>query len=327
MPTEVRQLDTGKPHVVILGAGCSRAALPDGDANGLHLPLMQDFLQTVTPLRDLLERRGISYEKRNFEEVYSDLAETSSSEILEAAETIIHDYFSSLVLPSQPTLYDHLLLSLRKKDVVATFNWDPFLVQAFNRNSILRKFGPQLVFLHGNVMVAFCAKHSNQGPVGNCCPVCGEPLKRSKLLYPIKSKNYDEDALISVSWRQLRSDLAAAFMVTIFGYGAPASDVEAVKLLKEGVGARKPLNMIEIIDTKPREQLYDTWEPFIQVHNYHYKIHANFEQSWIARHPRRTYEAYIRQYLKGEWLSDERIPAGAGSSDLQKWASGLIESE
>ena len=188
MPTEARPPDMGKPHVVILGAGCSRAALPDGDANGLRLPLMQDFLQTVTPLRDLFEKSGISYERRNFEEVYSELAETSASEILEAADTIIQDYFSSLALPSQPTLYDRLLLSLRKRDVVATFNWDPFLIQAFSRNALLHKAGPQLIFLHGNVMVAFCAKHSNQGPVGNCCPVCGEPLKRSKLLYPIKRK-------------------------------------------------------------------------------------------------------------------------------------------
>lgn len=72
--------------------------MPDGDASGLHLPLMQDFLQTVTPLRDLLERSGISFEKRNFEEIYSDLAETDAWQILEAAETIIYDYFASLVL-------------------------------------------------------------------------------------------------------------------------------------------------------------------------------------------------------------------------------------
>lgn len=87
-------------------------------------------------------------------------------------------------------------------------------------------------------------------------------------------------------------------MVTIFGYGAPASDVEAVELLKGGLGSHRELKTIELIDTKPREQLYDTWEPFIKGHNYHYKIHANVEQSWIARHTRRTYEAYIRQYLK-----------------------------
>lgn len=76
---EVQQPGVGNRHVVILGAGCSRAALPDGDANGLRLPLMQDFLQTVTPLRDLLEKNGISFENLNFEEIYSDLVSQQSN--------------------------------------------------------------------------------------------------------------------------------------------------------------------------------------------------------------------------------------------------------
>lgn len=33
-------------------------------------------------------------------------------------------------MTESPTIYDYLLLSLRKKDVVATINWDPLLVQA-----------------------------------------------------------------------------------------------------------------------------------------------------------------------------------------------------
>src|SRR5947199_10791733 len=32
------------PHVVILGAGASRAAFPNGDANGSRLPLMVDLV-------------------------------------------------------------------------------------------------------------------------------------------------------------------------------------------------------------------------------------------------------------------------------------------
>jgi hypothetical protein len=48
--------------------------------------------------------------------------------ILERLERAVFDYFSSLQLPDEPTLYDHLVLSLRPKDVIATFNWDPFLI-------------------------------------------------------------------------------------------------------------------------------------------------------------------------------------------------------
>src|SRR3989338_137186 len=110
---EVEQIKMHKPHVVILGAGCSRAALPEGDANGARLPLMQDFLQIVTPLKDLFESVGVMTEGRNLEEVYSDLVRSCPPGIREEAEAIISRYFESLVLPHRPTLYDHLLIGLR----------------------------------------------------------------------------------------------------------------------------------------------------------------------------------------------------------------------
>ena len=34
----------GIPHVVILGAGASRAAFPYGERNGIVPPLMKDFV-------------------------------------------------------------------------------------------------------------------------------------------------------------------------------------------------------------------------------------------------------------------------------------------
>ena len=62
----------GKPHVVILGAGASRQAFPDGDNNGKRLPLMRDFVETLE-LDAVLTKYKIEYEGKNFEEVYSDL--------------------------------------------------------------------------------------------------------------------------------------------------------------------------------------------------------------------------------------------------------------
>src|SRR5437016_2179224 len=37
----------GVPHVVILGAGASNAAFPDGDKNGKPLPLLDDLANVV----------------------------------------------------------------------------------------------------------------------------------------------------------------------------------------------------------------------------------------------------------------------------------------
>ena len=42
-----------RPHLVVLGAGASRAAFPDGDKNGKRLPLMADLVDTLG-LRSLL---------------------------------------------------------------------------------------------------------------------------------------------------------------------------------------------------------------------------------------------------------------------------------
>jgi len=95
-------------------------------------------------------------------------------------------------------------------------------------------------------------------------------------LYPIKEKDYEGDPMIAVNWKQIRADLRHSFMVTIFDYGAPSSDTAAIKLLKEGLGdlAKKKVNQIEIIDIRAQSEVYDAWEPFIEIHNYHSKIHA-----------------------------------------------------
>ncbi|MEA3296456.1 MAG: hypothetical protein U9R56_01160 [candidate division Zixibacteria bacterium] len=70
--SEVTDLGMERPHVVILGAGASLASFPDGDKNGLRLPLMNDLV-TVCGLSEVLEKHGIGAEVGNFEELYSDL--------------------------------------------------------------------------------------------------------------------------------------------------------------------------------------------------------------------------------------------------------------
>jgi len=92
-------------------------------------------------------------------------------------------------------------------------------------------------------------------------------------------------------------------MVTIFGYGAPKSGTAAVELLRNDLGDR-PVNQIEIIDIRPEAELRDLWDPFIEAHKYHYKIRSNFYDSWIAKHPRRTGEAFTLQILG--WKDDQQ---------------------
>ena len=179
----------GKPHVVILGAGASRAAFPKGDKNGLRLPLMDDFVE-VLGLDHLLCQTGIDFNTVNFEKVYDQLYQKGTyQEIIDELEKVIYGYFSSLEISDEPTIYDHLLLSLREKDIVATFNWDPFLLQAYRRNAQEFKL-PKLLFLHGNVDIGYCENDKVMGVNGNKCTKCDIGFTPTKLLYPISEKNY-----------------------------------------------------------------------------------------------------------------------------------------
>ncbi len=54
---EIAQLTRQRPHVVLLGAGASRQAFPNGEACGRRLPLMNDFTEIV-PVAAVLERVG-----------------------------------------------------------------------------------------------------------------------------------------------------------------------------------------------------------------------------------------------------------------------------
>src|SRR5436190_220154 len=84
-------------------------------------------------------------------------------------------------------------LPLMKKDLIATFNWDPLLTQAYRRNS-QRVTLPPLYFLHGNVTIGYCQTDNNMGVNWNPCSRCDLPFTPTKLFYPISEKDYHLDA-------------------------------------------------------------------------------------------------------------------------------------
>ena len=153
---ETAALFVPRPHVVLLGAGASLAALPGGDANGAPLPLLRDLVSKLELLEEFPESMR-ELAATDFEAAYSQLAlnPNRSTTVIDAR---IRAYFERLKLPDTPTLYDALTLSLRQKDAIFTFNWDPFLMQARLRLAVLGVSElPQLYFLHGNVTAGYCA--------------------------------------------------------------------------------------------------------------------------------------------------------------------------
>ncbi len=136
------------PHVVILGAGASVASFLRGDRHGRRLPVMANFVE-VLGLEDLIRNVGVDASPRNFEEIYDTLAGTPDKVTQRRAlEDAVAQYFGGMEIGDEVTLYDELILSLREKDLIATFNWDPLLLQAYRRHV---HFGhlPRLAFLHG----------------------------------------------------------------------------------------------------------------------------------------------------------------------------------
>src|SRR5258708_1337889 len=245
---EISQIRVMSPHIVILGAGASVATFPNGDKNGKRIPLMKDLVEVVG-LGKILDQIGVDYKGKNFEDLYSQLfIDEKYSTILEEINNAIDDYFFSLELPPTPTIYDHLLLSLRETDLIATFNWDPFLIQAHLRNQKFTKL-PMMSFLHGNVLAGYCTEHKTRGGTGNLCPKCKKRFTQSPLLYPITKKDYSANQFIDGEWRRLKKCLEMAFMVTVFGYSAPKTDTEALSLMKTSWGdvEKRDMEQIEIV--------------------------------------------------------------------------------
>ncbi len=314
------------PHVFILGAGASRAAFLEGDRNGKLLPLMNDLVEIVG-LSSIFESAGIEYIGKNFEGIYDQLySENPEASIIQECENKIAEYFSELKLPARPTLYDYLLLSLRPKDVIATFNWDPLLVQAYLRNSHIGEL-PHLLFLHGNVAIGSCNKCLVKGNSGASCKLCGRPYAPTRLLYPVSDKSYDEDVFISTEWEALRLFVQNAYFLTIFGYSAPKTDILARELMLSVWESNefKEFAQIEIIDIRPKNEIYDEWSDFIIRE--HFMVAEHLFDTYLFRYPRRSCDAFASASLMLEPWPINRIPEIENLVELQEWISPLIDEE
>lgn len=225
------------------------------------------------------------------------------------------------------------MLALRPKDLIATFNWDPFLYQAFCRNSEFADM-PRLAFLHGNVAIGFNNKEKSTGPAGYRHKKTYQYYEPTKLLYPVTHKNYNEDEFIRIEWERVKYWIneESTKIISIFGYGAPETDVEAVNLLYDSWGgsSRRNMEQFEIIDIKSEKEVRKKWDRFI--HSHHYDYSNNYFDSSLATNPRRTSESYFQHILPNspsEAFSESNpVPTDIKSlKDLWEWHKPLIEAE
>jgi len=83
--------------------------------------------------------------------------------------------------------------------------------------------------------------------------------------------------------------------------------------------------MLLLIDIKTKEELRKIWKDFIFSH--HWKSHLDFFDSWIVKHPRRTYEAYFSQEFETKFIPDNPIPKVKDLDKLRNWFANLIQVE
>lgn len=236
-------------------------------------------------------------------------------------------------IPDEPTIYDYLILSLRSKDIIATFNWDPLLLQTMRRHSDIKNL-PTVVFLHGNVAVGVCLDCNITGyKYNHICHRCYKPFHRSQLLYPVQNKNYSIDNVISGEWETLKWFLSHAYYITIFGYSAPSSDVDAKALMLDALGSNKSriFSELEFIDIKSSQEVSKIWDAFIYKGygniGKHYSIKDNFSKSYLNHYPRRSCDAFASATLMNNPWPVNSFPRFKSIEQMHQWIEPLLREE
>ncbi len=316
-----------RPHLVILGAGATMATIPYGDKNGKKSSVMNNFIEKLE-LGYIFKDIKLKTTSKNIEEIYSELYEREEYSLeRKKLEEAIAAYFKTLELPDSLTIYDLLILSLRDKDCIASFNWDNLLIQAYQRVYKITSNLPNLLFLHGNVDTGIC-ECGKYGVINPECD-CGKQFTPSPLLYPVKKKDYTSDRFIKTQWEQFEIKIEEAGYLTIFGYSAPKTDVEAMRIMKKAFSTEsKFFHGIEVIDTNKKSLIRDNWRYFDERTNWHINVIKTFSESILTEFPRRSIEAYNKRN-KGWWGKSniEYNVAFDKFSKLRDTISPLLEKE
>ena len=285
---------------------------------------MSDFVETVE-VESIIRKCGHD-PAHNFEEIYSQIYEEGNTTIIGELDAAVRSYFSLLALPDQPTLYDYLVLGLRPKDLIVTFNWDPLLPQAYKRWRHLGNVLPQLTFLHGNVEIGVDREKKATGFMSDR-RYSAHTLEPTSLLYPVEHKDYNADPFIAEQWCMTTDYLTEAYYVTVYGYSAPTTDVEARALLLKAWrdNPTRELAEIGIVDIREPEEVKASWLDFIV--RTHGSASKDFSYSFLMRHPRRSCEAFAFATLQQDPWREDPFPTECSLDDLQSWIEPLIEEE
>ena len=142
-------------------------------------------------------------------------------------------------------------------------------------------------------------KHRWHGFRWGRCGECREPYEAVQLFYPVWQKNYQADGFVADQWETLRAFMKHAYWITIFGYSAPATDVEALQLLNDMAteNSLRAWGDVEIIDIKEQHELHEKWKPlFVRGH---YSLLSRFAR----QHPLKVSAAFDRDAMVPHYVA------------------------
>jgi hypothetical protein len=140
----------------------------------------------------------------------------------------------------------------------------------------------------------------------------GEQLQEVPLLYPVKNKNYQKDEFISEQWKILDDYISKAALITIYGYSAPKTDIEAINIIKKAfarLGTPRYFDIVEIIehpkfDTK---NISEAWLDLSEMARGHLKLRRSVFDSYMFKNPRRSLEFLHKNRIASSWWGESTI--------------------
>jgi hypothetical protein len=147
------------------------------------------------------------------------------------------------------------------------------------------------------------------------------------LLYPIGKKDYNSKPIIVNEWNLAKSVLSRAAGITVYGYGAPVTDVEAVELMKSAnhLSQMKDIAPFTIINLAKNEgEQRKKWSEFYDVKMF---LYCNkFEETMLWKNPRVSLEALFDAILQQQPRSEEKsFREFSTLTELQEFVKTITE--
>ena len=121
--------------------------------------------------------------------------------------------------------------------------------------------------------------------------------------------------------------LAEAYIVTIFGYSAPSTDIEARSLLLKAwkENSTRTLAQFYIVDIKNKDEVRAAWADFT-VRD-HVGVRQQFADDYLMMYPRRSCEAFAFATLQQDPWHEDPFPRAKSLAELEDWVKPLLVEE